>query len=654
VAAGVTAVQVRKESDNTVMTTGVTTSVNTTNNTAAVTIVFSTTVKFVVVALGNDTGRESLPSIAQTLIAPYSAPTLSGSITYSEKSAKMTYAVDPNVTSLTVLKSDLTALPSDAVTSTTINAITGGGSGRTITLGIGFTTSMNIVVIAQSNTNGGQSAASAPVALIGTFAKPILSGITYSGNTATVTFSVDSGVTAVSVLQPNLSALPSDATVIANNVSSGTATLQISLSGSRGLLDFVVVAQGNAGGRQSDASDTQTIYSSGISNISFTKSSNLWYFNFNCNAPSSVSGLSINIQWAGQVWLAGYSWKGNNTSWVHDYSSFTIANGANSFLINDPGYLNSMFTGNTANVYIDYAVSGVNKHIATSFIPKPLTGGPYVFSVSNVNTTAIPGTGTLIIPTALENQRLAQGRGWSYTHQFLDAVTNEVIPPLHYSYYISTNYVQGGVGVQLSPSLWGRLLRIALTVRNDGVNFTGDFAVQNRFISNDTYTIPLSTGMLPVGVKGENGNSTYFTSYGMFWQTPNTINDVRLWGVSWDIYPTALDVTSSNYISKVRIRIKRSTDSTWRFTGLYNYADGIGYAMFHTDVYTNQGQLLGGWIAELRSENSDGTITTNYSVFTISYGSGYVSYGNYNNLTQLAANAGGNTIIYGDNVTNLF
>ena len=139
----------------------------------------------------------------------------------------------------------------------------------------------------------------------------------------------------------------------------------------------------------------------------------------------------------------------------------------------------------------------------------------------------------------------------------------------------------------------------------------------------------------------------------MNWATPVEINDIRLWGVAWDILPSALDVASPNYVSKVRIRMKHSTDSTWRFTGAYNYADGIGYAMFHTGVYTSQGQTLGHWTIELRSENADGTITTNYSTFAISYGR--ASYdGSINNLTQLASRAGGYTILYGDNVTNLF
>jgi surface protein len=474
VAAGVTAVQVRKASDGTVITSGVTTSVNTSNQTAAVSVTFSTTISIVIVALGNANGRESLLSISQTLIGQYAEPTILNSVTYSGNTASMTYSVDLGVTALTVLKSDLTALPADVVADTTINT---GSSGRTVLLSLAFTTSMTIVVIAQGNANGSQSAASAPLALVGNFAKPTLSGsITYSGNTASMTYAVASGVTAVSVLQPNLTALPSGATVTTNAVSGSTATLQISLSDSRGSLSFVVVAVGNSNGRQS-ASDTQTIYSSGISDITFTKSSNLWYFGFNCNDPASVSGLSINIQWVGRVWVNGI-FKGQLTDWVHDYSSSTISTGANSFLIDDPGYLNNMFIGNTARVSINYSVSGVSKNIATTFIPNPLTGGPYVFGISNINTTTNPGTCTLTIPAALEQQRVSQNREWAYVHSIVNAITNETVTG---GQTFVSNQAVSGIALNLPSSSWGKQLRHRLTIGNNGSMFSGDFIVQNEF-----------------------------------------------------------------------------------------------------------------------------------------------------------------------------
>ena len=638
VAAGVSAVQVRKASDNTPIS-GATSSIS--SLTATITVPFTNTISMVVVALtNNDIGRESLPSVAQTLVGQYAAPTLSGSVTYSDNTASMTYSVNSGVTAVTVLKSDLTALPTNVLVHTIINA---GTSGRTVSLSVAFATSMSIVVIAQGNATGNQSAASAPLALLANFIKPTLSlsGITYSGNTAIMTYNVAEGVNAVSVLQPNLSALPSDATVTNNALSGTTATLHISLSGSRGWLSFVVVALTNANGRQI-ASDTQFI-STGISDLTFTKnqSSNLWYFGFNCSNPSSVSGLNIHMTWT-------FSPGNGATGVTNNYSSATIANGANSLLISDPNnWLNVFLTGKTVNVSINYVVSGVSKNIATSFIPNPLTGGPYTMSVSDVNANA--QTCTLVIPAALDQPRVAQNRTWIYVHRFIDATTNLTvgIPDPNGLYYISGS-LQSINNVQLPSSLWGKPLRNSLEVVNLGTNNTGDYVVQQRFTSNDTYTLPNPAALFPV-------ETNEIITYGMSWQTTGGINDVRMWRVSWTIRPTALDVASPNYVSKVGIRIKRGGESTYRFTGVYNYADGAGYAMLHTNVYTNQGQNVGTWITEIRAENADGTITNNYVARSDYYGANYASWGNYVNLTQLASAANdGYTLLYGDNVTNLF
>jgi hypothetical protein len=140
----------------------------------------------------------------------------------------------------------------------------------------------------------------------------------------------------------------------------------------------------------------------------------------------------------------------------------------------------------------------------------------------------------------------------------------------------------------------------------------------------------------------------------MSWQTTYEINDVSLLRVSWTVHPIALDVASPNYVSKVRIRFKRDGESIYRFTGVYNYADGAGYAMFHTNVYTTLGQIFGTWITEIRAENADGTITTNYVVRSDYGGNMVFDTGNYYNLTQLASVANGYTLLYGDNVINLF
>jgi hypothetical protein len=630
VAAGVSAVQVRKASDNTAIS-GATTSMNSLIATITVPS-FTKTYDIVVVALTNANGRESLPSVAQTLVGQYDAPTLSGSVTYSGNTASMTYSVHPRVTAVTVLKSDLTALPADVLVNTIINA---GTSGRTVS--VAFTTSMSIVVIAQGNASGSQSAASAPLALLANFTKPTLGSITYSGNTAIMTYTVAEGVSAVSVLQPNLSALPSDASVTTNTLSGTTATLHISLSGSRGSLSFVVVALTNAAGRQI-ASDTQFI-STGISDVTFTKLSSSWYFGFNCSNPSSVSGLNILMTWADRHPANG------ETGLTNNYSSATIANGANSLLISDPNnWLNIFLTGKPVNVSINYVVSGVSKNIATSFIPTPLTGGPYTMSVSDVN--ANTNTCTLVIPAALDQQRVAQNRTWIYIHYFIDATTNVTvdIPNPFGVYTISGSLQSSIIGVQLPSSLWGKPLRNALLVLNNGGNSTGDYVVQQRFTSNDTYTLPNPAVLFPV-------DTNEIITYGMWWQTTGEINDVRLWRVTWIVHPIALDVASPNYVSKVRLRIKRSGESTYRFTGVYNYADGAGYAMFHTNVYTNQGQNFGAWSTEIRAENADGTITSNYVGRTNNI---VINTSQFNTLLQLASVANdGYTLLYGDNVTNL-
>jgi surface protein len=100
VASGVTAVQVRKASDGSVLTTGVTTSVTGTSATVLITLTENTSI--VVVALENANGRESAASDAQLLIIQYAKPVLSNSVAYSGNTASMTYTVASGVTALTV------------------------------------------------------------------------------------------------------------------------------------------------------------------------------------------------------------------------------------------------------------------------------------------------------------------------------------------------------------------------------------------------------------------------------------------------------------------------------------------------------------------------------------------------------------------------
>jgi surface protein len=194
VAAGVSHVQVRKASDNTSIATSVNT-VNTTNQTASISIALTENVSIVVVALGNANARESVASAQQTLIAQFAAPTISNSVTYSGNTASMTYAVAAGVTAVQVRKaSDNTSV---ATSVNTVNT-----SNQTASISIALTENVNIVVVALGNASGRESAASAQQTLIAQFAAPTISNsVTYSGNTANMTYAVASGVTRVSALK---------------------------------------------------------------------------------------------------------------------------------------------------------------------------------------------------------------------------------------------------------------------------------------------------------------------------------------------------------------------------------------------------------------------------------------------------------------------
>ena len=164
VAAGVTAVQVRKASDGSVIASGVTTSVNTSNQTASISVVLTENVSIVVVALGNANGRESVASAQQTLITQFAAPTLSGSITYSGNTANMTYTVASGVTAVQVRKaSDGSVITSGVTTSV---------SGSTASISVALTETISIVVVALANSAGRESAASAQQSLLVQYAKP--------------------------------------------------------------------------------------------------------------------------------------------------------------------------------------------------------------------------------------------------------------------------------------------------------------------------------------------------------------------------------------------------------------------------------------------------------------------------------------------------
>jgi surface protein len=74
-----------------------------------------------------------------------------------------------------------------------------------------------------------------------------------------MSYTIQSSVSAVNVLKPDLSALPNGATITYNSVMGTIASLVISFTNAVLPLDIVVVAQGNSSGRQSAASTPQPL-----------------------------------------------------------------------------------------------------------------------------------------------------------------------------------------------------------------------------------------------------------------------------------------------------------------------------------------------------------------------------------------------------------
>jgi hypothetical protein len=149
-----------------------------------------------VVALGNSAGRESAASTAQTLIAVFDAPVLSGSISYSGTTASMTYNVASGVDAVQVRKASDGSVMSGAITSVS-------GTIATITVPLSNTT--DIVVVALVNSTGRESAASASQTLLKQFAapvkasEPVYTTVSAGSYTASMTYTVAAGVTQVLV-----------------------------------------------------------------------------------------------------------------------------------------------------------------------------------------------------------------------------------------------------------------------------------------------------------------------------------------------------------------------------------------------------------------------------------------------------------------------
>ena len=245
VATGVTAVQVRNAADNSVLNT---TSVS--GTTATINLTIAANVNIVVVAVGNASGRDSPASAPQTLIKQFTAPTISGSISYSGNTATMTYNVASGVDQVQVRN----ASNNSVLTTTSV-------SGTTATINLTVTANVNIVVVALDKPGvGRESPASAQQSLLKQYDAPTLNDtITYSGTTATVKYNVASGVTAVQVRNASdNSVLTTGVTTI--SVLGNIATIEVDITIAANV-NIVVVALGNENGRDSPASIAETLIS---------------------------------------------------------------------------------------------------------------------------------------------------------------------------------------------------------------------------------------------------------------------------------------------------------------------------------------------------------------------------------------------------------
>jgi len=148
-----------------------------------------------------------------------------------------------------------------------ISGASGSVNGTIATITVPFTETIEIVVVALGNASGRESEASSPAqTLLVMYNKPIISeSINYAtvgagSYTASMTYTVVSGVTAVSVFNSASGvSLPSGASVTSNSVIGTTASLVVSFTDAVLPLSVVVVAQGNANGRQSEASMSQLL-----------------------------------------------------------------------------------------------------------------------------------------------------------------------------------------------------------------------------------------------------------------------------------------------------------------------------------------------------------------------------------------------------------
>jgi hypothetical protein len=77
----------------------------------------------------------------------------------------------------------------------------------------------------------------------------------------------------------------------------------------------------------------------------------------------------------------------------------------------------------------------------------------------------------------------------------------------------------------------------------------------------------------------------------------------------WYVNKYALDPASPTYVAKVRISLLSNDYAGTSMTNLvYNYADGVGYAMSRTGQFPVRGNNTGNWRYTIRPENADGTV----------------------------------------------
>ena len=195
------------------------------------------------------------------------APVISGAITYGTSganyTAQMNYSVSSNVGAVRVLQADQTALPGS--TSVQQSVVSTTGDARVISVTVTFSDAvapLNIVVVAEANTYGKQSAASAAQMLLGLHAAPVKASdpvyttVIAGSYTASMTYTVGAGVNQVEVRKASDgTAIPLATAVVVGT----TATITVPFTDAVAPFNFVVVALANSVGRDSVPSATQTL-----------------------------------------------------------------------------------------------------------------------------------------------------------------------------------------------------------------------------------------------------------------------------------------------------------------------------------------------------------------------------------------------------------